>query len=108
MTQGFYTAVALEFQQVSNTRDSVSLWRATAPSSHEAPPTMPEEGDGGEGLSSPSSPSVRRVGRCYLQVGAEGLFPRPILATDPQREEVCGRMRLLGRLIGKVCILLLI
>ena len=105
MTQGFYTAVALEFQL---TNDSVSLWRATAHSSPDAPPPMPEGGGGGEHLSSPTSPSVRSVSRSYLQVGAEGLFPRPMLATDPQREEVCGRMRLLGRLIGKVCILLLI
>jgi len=38
----------------------------------------------------------------YLQVGAEGLFPRPMRASDPQLPEICDRMRLLGRLIAKV------
>ena len=101
VTQGFYTAVALELQRAD---DDLCLWRAAAPVG-DAHATSPGGWDAAEGVrsptsgSGPSSPTEKH--RAYLQVGAEGLFPRPMHPDDLQLPDVCARMRFLGRLIAK-------
>lgn len=74
VTQGFYTAVALEMQRRD---DVVQCWRPT-------------------GLEAPGHAHEQ-----YLQVGPEGLFLRPLAHGDPSMPKVCERMRFLGRLMAK-------
>jgi hypothetical protein len=96
VTQGFYTAVALELQRADG---DVCIWRDADPIAAEV------AGAGGAAEESapnaPASPTAKYTNRVYVQVGAEGLFPRPMHAKDGRLAEVCERMRLLGRLIAK-------
>jgi hypothetical protein len=100
VTQGFYTAVALELQRAD---DSVSLWRSAGPAGDNSAWAIAGGVTGTtEASGTVSSPgSASQTNRVYLQVGAEGLFPRPLHACDPHLPEVCKRMRFLGRLIAK-------
>jgi len=74
VTQGFYTAVAMEMQRAD---DKIQIWRVC------------------------SVEDVTSSGGQYLQVGSEGLFPRPLHPLDPEKPKICARMKFLGQLMAK-------